>query len=447
MNFNETQINKLSDRTRQLENENTELKKLAYLDYETGLFNKYYMFNIAPKELKKSNFYNNLMVLIDILSLNHIEAYYGTELKTDLVKKMASVLKSELCENSIIGRVDNENMLLLLPNWNLEKLMSYLECCISSLGDVRYLSQIVTGHVNVITYTCWNPFEDSIHKGYNECKLAISYAKSINNYLPVKFEEKMRTEFERKSVIVSSIDKSIKEDNFEIWFQGKYDSSKKRIIGYEALSRWKYSEQEYISPAEFIPLINQSNRFIRFSKYILNKSILAFEELAASENERITLSLNISPNFFVSREFIPYLEELIIESYLESSQIILEITEDVFIGDYSQIIKQIDLLHTQGFSISLDDFGSGYSSLSHVSYININEIKIDRSIVSQIRTEEKSCLIIKVIVLLAKNLGLNVVAEGVEEVEEVELLKTFGITIFQGYFYSKPKPVNQLIYE
>jgi len=265
----------------------------------------------------------------------------------------------------------------------------------------------------------------------------LKYAKENEFQGLVEFKESMFTGYEDKERMRSKIEHALIEDEFHVHFQGKWFIKEQEICGYEALARWN-SPGGAISPAVFIPLINKSNYMDDFSRMIINKALADFELIQSASTRRLTLSLNISPLFFLKAQFEDFIIKAIKKTQLSPSQIILEITEDVFINDYDEINQKIIRLKKAGIALSLDDFGSGYSSLNHINNIDIDELKVDKSIIDGILNNPKSLILYQMVASLAEKMGCNLVAEGVETVEQLNCLLEVGCDSIQGYYFSKP---------
>lgn len=429
---------------KKLQNQQESLRNLAYYDQVVQIYNKQFLTNELIKEniVQESDYL--IMVLIDISQLNVINAFYGMQQGELFFKNVVNVLIRHLPKDAIIGRMSSDELILIFPEGKLEDIKAYKKECLASLKSLRDIAAIAGHRGYYISYNIWDPKHKDFGKSYTECQTAILYAKENNIFDMVAFEPNMSQIFMRASQLLGQIEDAIHQDEFQIWFQGKYSTLNQTFIGYEALARWITKENEFISPGEFIPLINHSMHLNEFSKYILQKSVQEFEDLISQDDKVTTLSLNITPLFFLHNDFESYIIEIIHQSRIEKNQIILEITEDVLIDDYQLISDKVDRLVSKGFKVSLDDFGSGYSSLNHINSINISEIKIDRSIIQHIKTNEKSRSLVELVNQMANKLNLQVIAEGVETIEEVELLETIGIHLIQGYYYSKPQSVEKM---
>ncbi|MBN2793870.1 MAG: EAL domain-containing protein [Clostridia bacterium] len=442
---NETAKEVLENQKNALSHYQEELEKIAYYDQLTGLFNRQYLRSILDhrKGIPLEDFY--MIAILDIVNFKLINANYGMESGDTFLKSIAEIIQTNLPVGGILSRIGANEFALIMPKWTYEDLRVFSEHCYEAFESVKNMVSILPKQPYVIAYHNWYPEENTIDEMIKLLSIAINYAKENHLNGLVAYREEMKEQVNRQGLLLSNVERSIADDAFQVWFQGKWSSKENKFVGYEALSRWFDQEHKVISPGEFIPIINNSQYMKIFNQYIIRKSIVSFESIQKVSKNRLSLSLNISPLFFLLDDFEVFINSVIESSTLDKNQIVLEITEDVFIEDYLPISDKVDVLSKDGFKISLDDFGSGYSSLSHINSIKMDEIKVDRSIIVNLETSDKSQLLIELVIEMAKRLGISVVAEGVETKIQADLLTAIGIDIIQGYYYSKPQPAEKLI--
>ena len=224
-------------------------------------------------------------------------------------------------------------------------------------------------------------------------------------------------------------------------YQAKYDLDGRLIHGFEALARWNSPSLGKVSPELFIPVIHRLNLSIPFTKLVIQKVIEDIPRIDSMYGGHKRISINIPPNFFQFSDAVPFVREILIETGVSAERLTFEITEDLSIEGIA-VVKQLVELKEMGIKISLDDFGKGYSSLSHLLKLPIQELKIDKCFIDDIHTCEKSFILVKAICEIAKANNFSVVAEGVENYAQVELLQQTSCEQIQGYIYSCPEPVS-----
>lgn len=428
-----------------LSSQQKSLEQLAFYDQLTHIYNKYYMMNVLPENKQILDSDQNIVLVLDIRELNVINSYYGMAQGEKFLQDVVKVLQDNKPQNSYLGRVSSDEIMIVFTETDLNTIEKYRLTCIKGLLDYKEMTSITAHNGFYIAYQYWKSDSVSIDKVYNDCQMAILHAKENRINQMVLYQPEMSLAFNRAYELLASLSRAMKNNEFQVWFQGKYCLDKDQITGYEALARWVCQDNTFISPGEFIPLINQSKYLKDFSLYILRMSIEEFEKIQKRHDHPLILSLNISPLFFMNSEFERYINQALDGSDINKTQIILELTEDVFIDDYQSIANKVKSLRQEGYQISLDDFGSGYSSLSHINAIDINEIKLDRSIIRKAQSSLKSKSIVELVSEMAVKLDLQVTAEGVETLEEVEMLKQIGIKMIQGFYYSKPQSADSIV--
>lgn len=215
-------------------------------------------------------------------------------------------------------------------------------------------------------------------------------------------------------------------------------------MGAEALTRWHHPSLGTIEPNVFIPLAEKSELILHLGKHVLHAACQQLVTWAHSETTRqLTLSVNISVRQFQQAEFVPELIALINETQIDASKLQLEITESIFAYDLEPILLKMAQLKSYGIKLSLDDFGTGYSSLAYVKKLPLDDLKIDKSFIKEFLTSGSDATITKMIIALAHELHITIIAEGVETLEQQQFLINYGCFNFQGHLFSRPLPIDE----
>jgi len=263
-------------------------------------------------------------------------------------------------------------------------------------------------------------------------------------------------DFKKKAEVIEKIklEKSMRaaldNDEFDTFYQPILDFKTKKIVGFEALMRWNNPERGMVRPDIFMGIAEETSLIIPLGQWVIRKVTRDFSrlksELKASgkESENLFMSINIAAKQFNDPHLFDVLMKNVQKNQLNPKEIKLEITERVLIGG-NIVFQWIKKARSYGFSVALDDFGTGFSSLSYLANLEVNSLKIDKSFVEKINSDAKSRNIVKFLINLSKSLKLTVIAEGVETQEEWDSLRDFGCHYMQGYLYSKPIPLNQLV--
>jgi len=237
--------------------------------------------------------------------------------------------------------------------------------------------------------------------------------------------------------MMGELRKAIANDELVLYYQPKIDLHTRRISGVEALVRWQHPEHGFLPPDEFIPMAERTGLIKLLSITVLKEALSQAEELH-KKNLKLSISINLSPSTFLDSDLPDLIIGMLSLYEIPPAYIIFEITESSMIKDPDLALEILNRLTKRGLKISIDDFGTGYSSLAYLKKLPVNEIKIDKSFVTDMLTSENDAVIVKSIIDLSHNLGLNVVAEGVEDKETVDRLQSLGCDVLQGYYFSKP---------
>jgi EAL domain-containing protein (putative c-di-GMP-specific phosphodiesterase class I) len=233
------------------------------------------------------------------------------------------------------------------------------------------------------------------------------------------------------------------KQQFQLYYQAQVDLVG-QVIGAEALVRWISPERGIVSPLDFIPLAEESGLIIPLGRWVI---ATACEQLADwsqhPQTEHLTLAVNLSAIQLRASDFVSEILALVNEKGVDPTKLKLEITESILLGNIDDIIEKMNRLKEKGINFSIDDFGTGYSSLQYLKCLPLDQIKIDRSFVRDIAISSNDKTIVRTIIVMAKSMNLDVIAEGVETEEQFTLLKNKGCSLFQGFLFGKPVPVQE----
>lgn len=239
---------------------------------------------------------------------------------------------------------------------------------------------------------------------------------------------------------------SLKNGDITLHYQPMIDFETLKIKGFEALMRWEHPEIGFISPAQFIPIIEESGFIIEASRWALRESMEALKRIEGKTGrDDCFMSVNFSSNDFASENFIETVYETLSITDIAPQKLHLEITERLLMGQPDQAKKVLEMCREAGMGISIDDFGTGYSSLSYLHHFPIDTLKIDQSFIRNMHDNPKVMALVKSLIYLSETLELKTVAEGVETQEDAKILKDLGCSLAQGYYFAKPMPENELV--
>ncbi len=400
----------------------------------TGLYNRYEFMKVVSLRLKEDkHFY---LIAFDVDRFSVYNNYYGVQKGDELLKHIASLL-IELSDDYDIkySKISNDNFLILLAGDknSLDELVRTIKNRVLDY-DYRFTINISVGVFEIdnkeipIMYMIDNAMD---------AKKTIKYRLDKDYAL---FEDSMITSKEDEQDVINNMDKGIEDREFSIYLQPKVDITTGKVIGAEALVRW-IKEDRIVPPFKFIPVFEKNGFIIKMDKYVWEETLKYLKWRKDNNLRLFPISVNVSRAFLVYPTFKDDVIGLTKKYGIEPKYLELELTETIFVSDINRIKKTFDELRGYGFKILMDDFGSGYSSLNVLKDVEFDILKIDMKFFSS--DDERSQKIIETVIGLAKKLEIPAIAEGVETKKYVDLLKNYGCKYVQGYFYSKPLPVEE----
>jgi EAL domain-containing protein (putative c-di-GMP-specific phosphodiesterase class I) len=281
---------------------------------------------------------------------------------------------------------------------------------------------------------------DKAENVLRDADTALNRAKAQGKARYQIFDPAMHEEAVTRMKIESLLRRGLEREQFRNFYQPIVSLDTRRVIGFEVLVRLQQDDHTLITPGDFIGVAEETGIILPLGLWILREACHQMRTWQMQFSDRCpkTISVNLSAKFFVRPDLIERIDEILRESGLEPQNLRLEITESQIIDNVESAVQVLSQLKAKGIHLSMDDFGTGYSSLSYLHRLPVDTLKIDRSFVSQLGPSGENSEIIRTIVLLARNLGLDVVAEGVETAAQLTQLQVIGCEYGQGYFFSRP---------
>ena len=427
----------------------TEEKMVFFTHHDvlTGLPNRTLAIDRLEQALiyAKRNKTKIALLHIDIDGFKTINDSLGYHMGDAIIKAVAKKLQENLKETDTISRQGGDEFLVILPDINDADNISAIATRLikklneSIIVDSYSLSSTVSMGIALSPDDGEN-FETLLQKA----DTAMHKAKESGGNAYCFFAEHMNKEITEHLSFVQDMKQALFKNEFELYFQPQIDLQTHQICGAEALLRWKHPTKGFIPPMSFIPIAESSGLIIQIGEKVLHD---ACHQAALWNKEGI--ECNIAVNISAIQLQRGNLEEIIKEalslSGLHPSCLELELTESVLIKDTEQTLQSIKRLKNLGIKLSIDDFGTGYSSLAYLKRFAVDKLKIDKSFIQDIAEDQENIAIVQAIIQIAKSLGLKTIAEGVETLEIVELIKHYECDEVQGYFYAKPMPYDAFV--
>lgn len=440
-----------------------ERERLANIDPLTGLFNRRCYREFLTRHIRDFAPSNQLVQLyLDVDRFKEINERYGYVVGDDLLAVFADRLRGlwhdingplinpiERDQDHLLARFSGDEFLMAFrfsqkEDINLEELLLR----ISSKLNLPYK---VRGHV--IKVSCSIGMAQ-LHVDANSqdeliahAESAMYIAKQTGGDRAMIFTQSIREQIERRQLIQQSLLKAIECEQFELYYQPKIGGLSRKVCGYEALVRWHHPDLGMLSPTEFIPIAEENGSILSLGDWIFEKACLYANKLNTLGFTDLPVAVNISAVQLSDPDWLNRVKLTLEKTQLPHHLIEFELTESQLLTDIENSTDSINYLRSLGIKVALDDFGTGYSSLSYLRNLPLDTLKIDRSFVSHLKKNHESydLAIVKAVTTLAKQLGMSLVAEGVEQIDQEKILTEIGCDQLQGYLYSKPIPAEAFL--
>jgi len=418
------------------------IRHLALHDPQTGLPNRALfaerLSHLAELALQGEPF---AVLLVDIDRFKDINDIYGHQGGDLVIAEVAKRLAAAAAADDLVARLGGDEFALVLRSVRTEEELRLF--AISILGIMRQPMTVghhesVTASVSLGGALCpdHTPEGDMLMGCAN---VALHHAKASGRNTYSVFQAGMNELIEKRRALELDLATGIERGEFELYLQPRIEASTAAINGYEALIRWRHPNKGMVSPGDFIPVAEASGQIIQLGEWVLAEACRLLDHVPGC-----SISVNVSPLQFRHTDFLHNLSDLISATGADPARLELEITESVLIENDQRAIFILNEIKRMGFAIALDDFGTGYSSLSYLSRYPFDTIKIDRSFVSSLTETDNAPVIVRSIIDLGAGLGMKIVAEGVETIEEALFLAHAGCDELQGFLLGRPKPVAEL---
>lgn len=441
---NENPIEKVirfSDVTK-FKKQNEELLYMAYNDLLTGLYNRNYFIKLLSEYVRKAEEENGIVsvMFIDLDDFHTINDGMGIVIGDEIVQQFGFLLSEFKSDNVIISHFNADLYCIAIydPDNNINADIIYRR-----LNEKLKEPINLSNNSNIMLTFCTGVAEypesaKNTLELINCAEIVMLKAKKKGRGQIQYFDAPILKEFINNINIENKLKSAVFDQKFTMNFQPQFYSKSQKLRGVEALIRWKDNDGKMISPGVFIPIAEKNGTIIPIGSWIVDESVRIYSEWRKNYSYDFILSLNISAIQYRTEDFVNNIVNILKKYDVDPKDIELEITESIFIDDIKDVLDKLLLLREYGIKISLDDFGTGYSSLSYLKGLPIDTLKIDKSFVDTIITDNNSNVILETIIYMSHKLGLETIAEGVEDKTQYEFINNIGCDCIQGYYFSKP---------
>lgn len=418
-----------------------EIAFMAQYDSLTGLANRNYL----REKLNDFIFSHTgvAVVLIDIHRFKFINDFLGYSNGDELLRQVARRLKTVQSERTFLARISEDEFIVAClydEEEELKRMIRELDALLQEPYFIAGEKLNITTNIGISYAADANL---SVETLLSNAHKAVYYAKMNGTNRIVEYQSHMSDIFAKKIRLEHDLQKAVENGELFLYYQPKVNIES-GTISMEALIRWKHPQLGMVSPAEFIPIAEETNRIDEIGQWVLRQASRDLKALEQRGFSGLKMAINLSARQFLNKELETVVRRIFAEERVDPSSFVFEITETAIMKEPAEVISILKEFKKQGIAIAIDDFGVSYSSLNYLNRFPIDAVKIDRSFVRNISENRKGEEIVEAIILLAHRLDLFVTAEGVETAEQVRFLLEKGCEELQGYYFSPPVPFEQL---
>ena len=385
------------------------------------------------------------LIFLDMDNFNIINNTLGNDIGDQLFKAIAERLKRHAAPCDMVARIQGDEFAMIISDISdaigirneAQRILDLLSRPYNLYGHEVF----ITSSLGVTLFPDDHQDADGLIKN---AELAMYYAKTNGRNSYKLYSPDLNVQSSEYMALANSLHRALDRREFRVFYQPLVDLQSGKIIGGEALARWQHPDLGIIMPSKFIPVAEQTGLILRFSELILDE---VCQQMRAWEDAKIEyglIAVNLSGQHFrPDNNLLDSVAKVLQEYSLNSEHLELELTESIIMQNAEFTISVLSKLQKMGVKIAIDDFGTGYSSLSYLKHFPVNTLKIDRCFIQDVTTDRHDATISLAIIDLAHSLSLNVVAEGVETLEQIHFLKEHGCDLVQGYFFSPPLPAAE----
>ena len=427
-----------------------EIHRLAYYDSLTHLPNRRLLHDRMGQAMaagKRSGRFGALLFL-DLDNFQVLNDTRGHAAGDQLLIDTARRIQAQVREGDTVARLGGDEFVIMLEDLSTEAQEAAIEAGLvgekirESLARPYDLGGRLFHGGASLGATLFRGHEESVEALLKYADMAMYKAKSAGRNALRFFDPAMQVALEERSALEADLRLALERGELQLYYQPQMDDSR-RITGAEALLRWQHPQRGMVSPLDFISLAEDTGLIMPIGLWVLETACALIKtwSLEGATGD-LRLAVNVSARQFRQPDFAEQVMEVLARSGAEPTRLKIELTESIVIDDVDEVISRMQTLKALGIGFSMDDFGTGFSSLSYLKRLPLDQLKIDRAFVSDLASDPNDGVIARTIITMGKTLGLDVIAEGVETEDQLACLRTFGCQAFQGYLFSRPLPLG-----
>ncbi|MGF1478362.1 MAG: putative bifunctional diguanylate cyclase/phosphodiesterase [Cyanophyceae cyanobacterium] len=421
------------------------IEHIAYFDQLTGLPNRELFQNRLRQMLSVQHHQQVAIVALSLDNLKDINSTLGRQVGDLLLRQVAQRLSIHKNHTDLLARLGNVEFGIIYTNLtSADNLNAFAQKLLASVIQpfVLYGREIRTSaRIGITIY----PFDGtSVEQLLQNVDAAVHHAKQQERNTYQFYSAEIKTKLERRLALKDQLNYALERRELFLEYQPRVDLASYQTVAVEALLRWHNQELGRVSPAEFIPIAEESGLIVTIGKWVLQTACRQNRLWQKRGLPALRVSVNLSAEQFKQEDLIATVDRVLSETQLDVNYLELEVTESLLIEDVERATTTLKQLKQRGIALSLDDFGTGYSSLGYLQKFPIDTLKIDRSFVTGVASNPGDAAIARAVIALAHSLHLSITAEGVETQQQLDYLKSLGCHEVQGYYFSRPLAASQL---
>lgn len=428
--------------------QNEQLTYMSYYDLLTGLYNRNYFVSLLGEFVQRAKEEKKTVsvMFIDMDDFRKMNDGFGIIAGDEIVQQFGQFLADFADENVLVSHFNGDIYCIGIYDPCGERSVAKIYRRISdglnaplTLSSGQKISLTIS--VGVAEYP--KAASDTLEL-INCAEIVMFKAKATGKRRIQNFDSSILEDFLQSVTIENKLKEAVFEQNFTMYFQPQFRKADRTLRGVEALIRWKDDSGKAIHPDMFIPIAEKNGTIVPIGTWVMEESVRIYAGWKKKYHYPLLISLNVSAIQYKQPDFIDRVMEILKKYDVEPKEVELEITETMLIDDFKEIIDKLVILRERGIKISLDDFGTGYSSLSYLKGLPVDTLKIDKTFVDTVVTDENTRIITESIIYMVKKLGFETIVEGVETKEQYDYLMTVDCDIIQGYYFGRPMPPEEI---
>lgn len=447
--------NKLKSEILERNKAEVELKHQAMHDTLTKLPNRSALIDVLEQEISRASHhdYFSAVLFLDLDNFKQINDLLGHETGDQVLQITTDRLNRCIRKEDFIGRLGGDEFVLILTELHsevqiaAEMAQTIAQNIITALNEpIRIADHKLSASSCIGIKLFPDTKDETVGDLLRQADTALYHAKNLASGTFSFFHDDMQRLIEQRVNLARELHEALEQKQFYLHYQPQMNS-KKEVVGVEALLRWNHPTRDYIGPEEFIPIAEEAGLINKIGRYVLRQALTECSNLFTDieRQKKLKIAVNISPSHFLQSNFVEQIKTILDSFKQHHFHLVLEVTESVVIQDIDNVSNKMETLRQLGVGISLDDFGTGYSSLNYIKRLPFDALKIDRSFILDILDDPHDEAIVEAILAMTASLGVNVIAEGVETQEQCDFLTQRGCKLFQGYLFSRPDLISELI--